>query len=132
MTHDNISIAPEYLKAIEENADFTRIEQYYTEDVVQIEFPNRLVAKGARRNLSQLREAAVRGRNVVASQKYEVLSAIGDGNLVALEVKWSAALKVAVGSLEAGDEMNAHFAVFLEFRDGKIAEQRNYDCFEPL
>jgi hypothetical protein len=23
------------------------------------------------------------------------------------------------------------FAVFLEFRDGRIARQRNYDCFEP-
>jgi ketosteroid isomerase-like protein len=28
--------------------------------------------------------------------------------------------------------MRAHFAVFIELRDGKIAEQRNYDCFEPF
>jgi len=27
--------------------------------------------------------------------------------------------------------MRARFAVFLDFRDGKITRQRNYDCFEP-
>jgi hypothetical protein len=26
--------------------------------------------------------------------------------------------------------MKAFFAVFLEFREGKIIRQRNYDCFE--
>jgi ketosteroid isomerase-like protein len=30
-----------------------------------------------------------------------------------------------------GDVMRAHFATFIEFRDGKIVAQRNYDCFEP-
>jgi ketosteroid isomerase-like protein len=31
----------------------------------------------------------------------------------------------------AGGEMRAYFAVFFEFRDGKIVAQRNYDCFDP-
>jgi hypothetical protein len=26
--------------------------------------------------------------------------------------------------------LRAHFALFLEFRDGRIVRQRNYDCFE--
>ena len=49
-----------------------------------------------------------------------------------LEVLWVGVLKVPVGSLEAGAEMRAHFAVFLEFRDGLIYRQRNYDGFEPF
>ena len=38
---------------------------------------------------------------------------------------------VPVGSLPAGGHMRARFAVFIELRDGKIASQRNYDCFDP-
>ena len=26
---------------------------------------------------------------------------------------------------------NARFAIFLDFRDGRIVRQRNYDCFDP-
>jgi hypothetical protein len=37
-----------------------------------------------------------------------------------------------IGQLQPGQEMRAHFAVFLEFRDGRIRRQRNYDCFEPF
>jgi ketosteroid isomerase-like protein len=31
----------------------------------------------------------------------------------------------------AGGQMRARFAAFLQFRDGKIVAQRNYDCFKP-
>ena len=40
-------------------------------------------------------------------------------------------LAIPLGTLPAGGEMRARFAVFLQFRDGKIVSQRNYDCFEP-
>ena len=46
-------------------------------------------------------------------------------------MQWSGTLAVLVGMLGAGDQMRARFAVFLEFQDGKIVRQRNYDCFEP-
>jgi hypothetical protein len=29
-----------------------------------------------------------------------------------------------------GVQMETYFAVFLEFREGTIIKQRNYDCFE--
>jgi ketosteroid isomerase-like protein len=35
-----------------------------------------------------------------------------------------------LGTLAEGAEMKAHFAMFFEFREGKIRLQRNYDCFE--
>ena len=87
---------------------------------------------GARRDLAQLREAGERGEKVVESQRYEIRTAIASGDTVALEVEWTATLKVPVGTLPAGGQMRAHFGVFLEFRDGRIAAQRNYDCFEPF
>jgi ketosteroid isomerase-like protein len=32
----------------------------------------------------------------------------------------------------AGGQLRARFAMFLEIREGRIARQRNYDCFYPF
>jgi ketosteroid isomerase-like protein len=129
---DNIAIARRYLQAIEGGCTGADLAAFFTPDVVQEEFPNRLVAQGARRDLAALLAGAEQGQKVVSRQQYEVRNVLATGDQVALEVVWTAALNVPVGSLPAGDEMRAHFAVFLEFRDGKIAAQRNYDCFDPF
>jgi hypothetical protein len=34
--------------------------------------------------------------------------------------------------LAPGTGMRAFVAMFLTFRDGKIATQRNYDCYSPF
>lgn len=125
----NLETARRYLLAIEEQAGGSL--SFFTEDVVQEEFPNRLVPNGARRGLQELKEAAERGRKVMTVQRYEILNMIASGDTVALEAQWTGTLAVPLGSLPVGGEMRARFAVFLQFRDGKIAAQRNYDCFEP-
>jgi ketosteroid isomerase-like protein len=128
---ENIQRARHYLKALEKGVPFQELSEFYTPDVVQYEYPNQLVPTGARRDLAQLREANERGREVVASQRFDIRRWLASEATVALEVEWSATLKVAVGGVPAGGQMRAHFAMFLEFRGGKIAVQRNYDCFEP-
>jgi ketosteroid isomerase-like protein len=130
--HGNLAIAERYITAVERGAAGDELAGYFTPDVVQEEFPNRLVPNGARRDLAAILEAAVRGQQVTSAQRYEIVHAVAGGNDVALEVQWSATLAVAVGRIPAGGQMRARFAVFLEFRDGKIARQRNYDCFEPF
>lgn len=128
---ENIKVARRYLKAIENGVDFEELSEFFTPDVVQYEYPNRLVPDGARRDLAQLREANERGRRAVASQRYDIRRWLASGDEVVLEVEWTATLGAAVGAIPAGGQMRAHFAVFLEFRDGRIAVQRNYDCFDP-
>ena len=131
----NLETARRYLAAIEgESAGGARgsADAFFAADVVQEEFPNRLVPTGARRDRAALREAAERGRAVLRAQRYEVRAAYAVGETVVLEVLWVGTLAIPVGSLAAGQEMRAHFAVFLEFRDGRIRRQRNYDCFEPF
>jgi ketosteroid isomerase-like protein len=49
---------------------------------------------------------------------------------VAAEAIWTGVLAIRLGTLAEGAEMKAHFAMFFEFREGKIRLQRNYDCFE--
>ena len=126
----NLTLARRYLEAIEKGESGDSLA-FFTEDMVQEEFPNRLTPRGARRDLAALKEAAERGRKVITAQRYEVLNAIASGDQVALEVQWTGTLAIPFGSIPAGGEMRARFGVFLEFREGKIARQRNYDCFEP-
>src|SRR5262245_31158382 len=126
-----VAFARRYLAAIERGAGGDALAEFFTPDIVQYEFPNRLVPNGATRDLGAILDAAVRGQNVTSSQRFEILNVIEDGNRLALEVNWSATLAVAFGSIPIGGEMRARFGVFLDFRDGKIAAQRNYDCFDP-
>jgi ketosteroid isomerase-like protein len=127
-----LEIARIYLQAVERGATGDELAAFYTDDVVQEEFPNRLVPNGARRDLKALLEGAERGQKVVRDQRYEVLSAAEVGQAAILEVQWSATLSIPVGSIPAGGQMRARLAMFIEFRGEKIARQRNYDCYEPF
>jgi ketosteroid isomerase-like protein len=127
----NLQIAKQYLAAIEQGAGAETLAAFFDPDVIQEEFPNRRLRNGARRNLADLLEASSRGRNVMTRQSYEVIHSVSEGDRVSLEVLWTGVLAVPFGSLPVGGEMRAHFAVFLDFRDGKITGQRNYDCFDP-
>jgi len=120
------------LAAIEAGAVGDDLAAFFSPDVEQIEFPNRLVPTGARRGRSEMLEGALRGQKVLCEQRYQVERAFADGNAVVLEVLWVGTLAVDRGSIPAGHEMRAHFAVVLELSDGRITAQRNYDCFDPF
>ena len=128
---ENVATARRYLAAIEAGATGDALAAFFTPDVVQLELPNRLVPNGVRRDLAAILDGAVRGQQVMAAQRLDVVGVVASGDRVALEAVWTGTLRVPLGSLPAGGEMRAHFGVFLEFRDGRIAAQRNYDCFEP-
>jgi ketosteroid isomerase-like protein len=130
-TTDNLSIARKYLEALEGGAEGGALAEYFTEDVVQEEYPNRLAPIGAHRDLDGILDAARKGKRTLRAQKFDVMNSIVDGDNVALEVFWSGLLGVPVDSLPADTEMRAHISIWLEFRDGKIAKQRNYDSFDP-
>ena len=126
-----LELTRRYFATVEAGATGEALAAFYAPEVVQEEFPNRVTAQGARRDLKAILDAAERGRKVMASQRYEILHAIADGDRAAVEFQWSGTLAVPVGSLPAGAEMRARCACFLEFRAGRIVAQRNYDCFEP-
>jgi ketosteroid isomerase-like protein len=128
---DNLTIARRYLEALENGAEAGALAEFFTEDVVQEEFPNRLSPIGQHRDLKALLASARKGKQIIRAQKFDVLNSIADGDNVALEVLWSGLLAVAVDSLPADSELRAHVSIFLEFRDGKICRQHNYDCFDP-
>jgi ketosteroid isomerase-like protein len=126
----NLEVARRYLESVGQGRPEDNLA-FFADDVVQVEFPNRLVPDGATRDLAALREAAGRGSKVMTVQRYEVLNAIAAGDQVAVEANWIGTLAVPFGNIPAGGEMRARFAIFLTFRDGKIVRQHNYDCFDP-
>lgn len=128
---DNLTIARRYLEALENGVDGSALSEFFTPDVVQEEFPNRLSPIGAHRDLNAILAAAKKGKKVMRAQRFDILNSISDGDMVALEVFWSGYLAIPVDSLPADSEMRAHFSMWLEFRDGKICRQHNYDCFDP-
>ncbi len=127
---DNLARASAYLAALE-SGDIDTALSYLAADVIQEEFPNRLVPDGARRSLAELREGAERGKTIMAAQRYVIVNHVSEGDRVALEVQWTGTLAIPLGTLSAGDDMLARFGVFLTFRDGLIIRQHNYDCFDP-
>ena len=128
---DMLELTRRYFAALEGGATGEALAAYYAPEAIQDEFPNRLYAHGARRDLAAILDAAERGQKVMASQRYEILHALSNGNRVAIEFLWSGTLAVPVASLPAGAEIRGRFACFFEFRAGRIVAQRNYDCFDP-
>ena len=59
---------------MQNGGDPSQLAAFYSEDVVQEEFPNAFLPQGARRDLQGLSEAAARGRKVMASQTPAILN----------------------------------------------------------
>jgi ketosteroid isomerase-like protein len=127
----NLAVARRYLQAIERGVTGPGLGEFFAPDVVFEVFPNRLQPQGDRQDLKAALEGADRGKKAMASQIYKIMHEMADGDRVAVGVEWVGTLAVPFGSIPAGGQMRALFAVFLEFREGRIARQRKYDCFEP-
>lgn len=120
-----------YLAAISEgraDAAFALVSA----DAEQIEWPNALKPRGGRRDRVQMQADFERGRTMLSAQSYEITAALAQEGLVMIEAVWEGVLASDVGPLRTGDTMKAHCAMVFEVRDGRIARQRNYDCFEPF
>ncbi|WP_106399731.1 nuclear transport factor 2 family protein [Actinocorallia populi] len=131
-TAANIERAVAYHEAVGRGATGAELAAFFTPDAVHRELPNALFPDGAVRDLDGVLRGAEAGRERMSGQTFEVLNAVGAGDTVALEVRWTGVLARPAGGLPAGHVIRAHIATFLEFRGGLIAEQRNYDCYEPL
>ena len=121
----NLQLVREYLGALARLAPASELAAFFTDDAEQIELPNRLNPNGQKSDLRTLLERVEKGRAMLSEQHYEVTNVISSGDSAAIEADWR-------GRLKNGAELRAHFAIFFEFRAGRIARQRNYDCFEPF
>ena len=129
--HDLLDLSKRYFRALEEG-DRATLEEVLHPAVIQEELPNRLRPQGGQADRAAMLIAFERGKSVVRQQRYDIETALAEGDRIALQVLWTATLNVAIGSLAAGDRIRARFAVFLEVQGGRIVSQPNYDCFDPF
>jgi ketosteroid isomerase-like protein len=127
----NVAIVRGYYAALARGAANLEWEQWFTPEVVQEEFPNRILPEGARRDLGAMREAARRGQALMADQNFTLLDIVASGDKVVVEAEWRGMVGRDIGPFTAGAELRTRFAQVLELRGGKIAALRNYDCFYP-
>ena len=127
----NAAIVRGYYAALAHGAPALDWEHWFAPDVIQEEFPNRLLPEGARRDLAALREAALRGQALMAEQNFTLLDVVASGDKVVVEAEWRGTVGRDIGPFTAGARLRTRFAQVLELRAGKIAALRNYDCFYP-
>jgi len=127
----NLEIAREYIEALESGATGEALARFFTPDIVFHEMPNRIRPHGSTSDLANALQGAVRGQQLFSRQTYTITNALAEGTRVALELDWLGITMVQIQNLPPGSEMRDHAAIFLEFRDGRIARQHHYDCFEP-
>jgi ketosteroid isomerase-like protein len=130
-SQSNIQLVQDYLDALQNGKVGDDLAQFFTADAVQVELPNRLNPKGQTSDLSSILARSIQGKQVLRSQRFEILNIVAQGDRVSVEALWTGIPALTVGALTEGSELRAHFAMFFECEAGRICSQRNYDCFEP-
>lgn len=118
-------------EAIAAGPNFDAFESLCDPGLLQEEFPNRLLPNGARRDLAGLREAMGRGKALMATQAFELVTSTAMEDRVLVEGRWSGTVGADIGPFKAGTVLRTHFAQAFTFRQGRIISIRNYDCFDP-
>lgn len=121
-------IIERYLTALTQK-DEEMLHSVLSNRAIQSEMPNALAPAGAERNKAQMLEGMRQGAQVLKSERYELLEVFVDGSRAACRLKWQGELNMPVLGKTPGETLEAAFAVFFSFVDGKIVEQTNYDCF---
>ena len=132
MDFDILTIAKNYLKALKAGKTGKDLALFFHPDIIETELPNRLNPKGVTSNFEQLLERANKSRRLFKVQTYEIDTALMNNDVVALQVSWMGVMAVSVGTLGAGKTMKARFAMFLQFQNGQIIRQTNYNCFDDF
>ena len=88
-----------YIAAVEGGAVGDDLAAFYHPDVVQHEFPNRLVPSGAQRELADILRGADSGSKLMERQIYDIHTVTEVGDRVILEYNCSNYYAMSVGLL---------------------------------
>ena len=122
---DPIVLATSLHRALEAGESGPALRRHFTADAVTFERPNLIKPHGARSSLDEMIANSEKGAGLLASQKYDVHSALVSGSTAILRLTWT-------GVLRNGKQLVAHIAQFVDTRDGLISSIETFDCYEPF
>ena len=129
----NINLVKRYVAAVE-RFNLDEVEKLIDGGMTFEELPNRIRPAGGTDDHAAILAGLARAgeRKVLYSQTYVLGDMVEAGDRVIVEGRWEGTMAVPVGRLQVGDKMVAHLCMIFGIRDGKIAWQRNYDCYEDF
>ena len=103
-------------------------------DMTFHELPNRIRPRGGTDDLRAVQEGFKRAAEgkVLRRQRFIITDLIEAGDRVVVEARWEGDVAIPIGRLQPGDTMIAHICMLFRLVDGRIIEQRNYDCYEDF
>src|ERR1700749_1927540 len=101
----NLAIATDYVRAIESGATGEALARFLHPEVTHYDLPNRFDPAGKISDRNGMLAAAERGQRVMRQQKYDILSAVTQGDVVVLELDWIGRVAMPVAGIPAGGEM---------------------------
>lgn len=128
-----LQVITNYLKLLETfETSKDEFKKYVHNDAMFIEYPNLVTQKGQERDVTEALKGAELGKKILTSQKFEISNFFESTEAVIAETTWTGTMAVDAGHLKKGQVLKAYICMVMEFKDGKIFRQRNYDCYEPF
>ncbi|MGB3339444.1 MAG: nuclear transport factor 2 family protein [Devosia sp.] len=129
----NAQIVRKYIEAVT-RFDDGAVGSLLHPDMHFHELPNRIRPAGGVDDLSVVMAGLRRAKEgkVLTAQRYIIGDVIEAGDRVVMEARWEGDLAIPVGKLAMGNIMVAHLCMVFRLKDGRIIEQRNYDCYEDF
>jgi ketosteroid isomerase-like protein len=125
-------IIERYLSLIADpSVDVERIAQLLDADMRFVERPNLVNPRGSRRDVAELLASVAHGRRLLEAQRFDVVDHVVAGDTIATRVVWTGTPAFDAAPFRAGSCIRADSFMHFTLRDGRIAQQENYDCFHP-
>lgn len=132
MTPDDArAFVDRYLRAIEAK-DLAGLDALLGDSLVQVEHPNTFSPSGGRHDKAAMLDGVQRGAKLLQGERYQAEEVLVMGDRIACRLRWQGTLAVQLGDQEPGAVLEAHVALFMTVRDGRMVELTNFDCFVPF
>lgn len=106
------------------------LDELLTPDVRFVERPNVFNQEGSDRDRATMLHGLEVGRSLLASQGFEPIAHVVEGDVVATRMRWHGELAQDAGPFRAGTKLTAWCVAHYTLRDGRIAHIEQHDCYE--
>lgn len=106
------------------------LRELLTDDVTFLERPNLFNTAGSARDRAGMLHGIELGRGILATQRFEPLGHVVEGDQVVTRMRWTGTLSADAGPFRAGTRLEAWCVGHYTLRDGRIAHIEQHDCYD--